>query len=418
VTRIELQRSSSSATFVTSRSIAGSRSGIRNVAFDRRLSFGNFEDFGEIHFATFLIPVEAAAKRGASLCIRRDNASRKGDFMSIRAFFTAWLIAFAAAGVSHGSVGPVAIASCRGWGCTGIIASGSDHYFKSHRYNSNGSDSASLYRTTKSGGGEIPLYQVVDYRSGSYYLGKPVYVHSMLRDSVSYAYFVANREDSDVQSSRIKRVPLSGGSADDLGAAPEFIGVADFITDRSSRLFWADRFGIRSMAITGGAIQTLILFPNTAPWASQIAFQGGYVYYTFGQEIRRVPSGGGTSATVLTAPGDITDLYVHAPMGMTPVLYWGETGGAVRSVDAGGSVYTHQEPTGKRALSVGFDGTRVLWIECDPERYFCYVKAKTGSSQPVTVAYEDSPATNLVWDSTSMYWTNFANEGAIKKYIH
>lgn len=296
-------------------------------------------------------------------------------------------------------------------GCTGLIASGNTLYFTSYQYDANGPDSASLYRTTKSGGSEVLLYQEVGDRPGVYYFGKPVYVNSGSRYS-SYAYFAAN--DYGVQSSLIKRVPLTGGTAVVLGYAPEYIGDADFVTD-GSRLFWADRYGIRSMPIAGGAIQTLISFPNNAASPYQIALHAGSVYYTFGNQIRRVPKAGGTSSTLLAAPGYITDLYVHAPTGVAPVLFWGEAGGAVRSLNAWGFQYTHQEPTGRWPVSVGFDGTRVLWIDCDLEHFFCYVKTK-GSGEAVTVAYEGSPANNLQWDASSMYWTNY--DGSIKKYIH
>jgi hypothetical protein len=305
------------------------------------------------------------------------------------------------------------IASCRGWGCTGLIANGSTLLFTSYQADPGRPDSASFYRTTKNGGGESLLYQEAGDRPGIYFFGKPVYVNSMLRDVPSNGYFAANYNDFGVPTSQIKRVSLAGGPAVVLANAPQYIGVQDFVTD-GARLFWADRYGLRSMSVAGGAIQTLVAFPEMAP--SQLALVGNLVYFSFGNQIRRVEKTGGAATIVTTAPDVINDLYVYAPQGMAPELYWGEANGAVRCLDAWGFQRTFQDAMNGRQISaVGFDGSRVLWIDCGTEGFTCVVKAKQGAAEAVVVADEASPATNLVWDSSSMYWTNSTS---IRRYVH
>jgi hypothetical protein len=327
--------------------------------------------------------------------------------------WAASLIAFSGASDSAQAGTLSTIASCLGWGCTGLIANASTLLFTSYQADPGRPDSASFYRTTKNGGGEVLLYQETGDRSGIYYFGKPAYANSTLRDVPSNGYFAANYNDFGVPTSQIKRVSLAGGPAVVLATAPQFIGVQDFRTD-GARLFWADRYGLRSMSVTGGAIQTLVAFPDMAP--SQLALSGNLLYFSFGNQIRRIPKTGGVSVIVTTAPDIITDLYVYGPQWMAPELYWGEANGGVRSLDAWGFQHTFQDSMNDRQISdVGFDGNRVLWIDCEKEGFTCVVKAKQGAAEAVQVAFEDSPATNLVWDSTSMYWTNSTS---IRRYVH
>ena len=294
---------------------------------------------------------------------------------------------------------PKTVAYCNQ--CTGFSASTGNLYFTSFYRDEFGPDSASFYRTSKNGpaGSEGLVYQESQPGIGSF--GRPVWASV---NGVYYGYFSASYNNSGVHTYQLKRVPLGGGGAVILAYLPSFI--TSLATD-GSRLFWSDSIGIRSMPMGGGLMQTLL----SASGPIRFVLGGNYIYYSTGFDINRLPKTGGAPAPVAKAPNFVTALYVNADT----AIFWGEQGGAVRSLGAGG-IQTHQvSASGRSATSVGFDGTRVLWIECTQPGYSsCSVKTKTGSSPPVTV-FNGGTAGNLQWDASSMYWSDVAS---IKKYLH
>ena len=197
-----------------------------------------------------------------------------------------------------------------------------------------------------------------------------------------------------------------------LAQSPKYIGVGDLATDGST-LFWADAGGIRSMPINGGAVNTLL----SSTSVSHINLDPNYLYYSSGAHISRMPKGGGAAVPVFLAPAHVAALYVWTANRSYSVVFWGEQGGAVRSVGSfGNSLYTWQNPIpGRDVTSVGYDGTRALWIDCaEPGNPQCTVRVQSGGIQPTTVE-AGVGATHLQWDATSMYWIG---SPGIQRYIY
>ena len=227
-------------------------------------------------------------------------------------------------------------------------------YWTSHYINEFGPSAATVYRASKSTapGQEQALY--TEYANGWFYFGDLTYAYTY----DWHAYFVANYPSSNV--SQIKRVPLAGGNAVTLATSPGFVGLRDIATD-GSYLYWADTKGLQKMAITGGAVKTLVAGYNV----SSVAVDATRVYYSDGQWLRNVNKTGGNPK--VSAGGSTTVTSMHLHQGSTgSTIYWAEQNAAVRSVaTSGGWITTHQAPIGgRRASSVSFDGTRVLWTDC------------------------------------------------------
>ena len=132
-----------------------------------------------------------------------------------------------------------------------------------------------------------------------------------------------------------------------------------------------------------------------------------FVYYGEGPRIRRVRKTGGPREIIFTAANTITALYVTAPAsGPTGTVYWGELGGAVRSMPVtGGATTTYRQPsTGRTVASVGFDGSRVLWIDCQASGLTPCAVRKRQNGTTTTVSSGVPHAGHLQWDATTMYW--------------
>jgi surface antigen len=169
-----------------------------------------------------------------------------------------------------------------------------------------------------------------------------------------YGYFVANYPLQHV--SRIKRVPLTGGTAVVLATSPVAIGTRDLVTDGSS-LYWADAGGIRKMAINGGTVQTLASGGTFA----HLGLAGSSLYYSSGNNILSVPASGGASTTVVSTPSAITALY---PPTTANGLLWAEANGSVTSLE-GDIYYEFQDPVaGASVTSVSVAGNYVVWADC------------------------------------------------------
>lgn len=313
---------------------------------------------------------------------------------------------------------------------SGLVSSTGNLYWTSSAIDEFGPDSATVWRASKSNtpGSEVALYTESGDRTGAYFFGSIVWA---LEDTY-YGYFSANYNDNGQPTSQIKRVPLAGGPATVLADSPAYIGIRDIVTDASS-LYWADAGGIRKLSLTAnvnpfpigvgakvavrriapGVVVTLAATTTT----SHVGLDANYVYFEQGATIQRVPKSGGAVSTVVAAAANVTAFYVDPS---TEYIYWGEQGGGIRRQPAsGGSTFTYQLPmVGHDAISVGFDGTRILWIDCtEPGNGTCYVRAYLGGGNVLTTnigSYSVGSA-HLQWDSTSVYW---GDASGLKKYVY
>jgi hypothetical protein len=303
---------------------------------------------------------------------------------------------------------------------TGLRSSTGNLYYTSV---TNGGDilapNPSVWRTGKTStpGSEFLLYQETTS------IGDPAYFGSITWALVGgsyYAYFVANYGVlGSGGRSLIKQIPLAGlsSTATVLNTSPvnlPYIGNNDLETDGTS-LYWTDANGLEKMPIGGGAVATIVagsLGPRLSLSGSTVYFSEGAGIYEFYRQ-RLV----NYVMHVAQAPATVTSLYYDAP---SNTLYWGESGGGVRRAVAllGSTQFTFQTPTtGHTIPDVGFDGTNVLWLDCDPAAfppgYGCEVQSYTGGTL-TTVQSNGNGSPTLQWDSTSMYWGDWELYG----YVH
>jgi hypothetical protein len=178
------------------------------------------------------------------------------------------------------------------------------------------------------------------------------------------------------------------------------------------------------MPIGGGAVTTLVSDTNIG----SVGLDWARVYYSSGKEIRSVSKppvrGPGSVAlpiprTHIVAQSSITSMYVHRRLTIpasSPVLYWGEQNGSVKSAYAGGGgPAVIQGPiAGRRAWSVSFDGARVLWTDCAyPNGNGCLVRKREGATTTI-VDSGGVGAGNVQGDASAMFWS----DGALKKAGH
>lgn len=220
-----------------------------------------------------------------------------------------------------------------------------------------------------------------------------------------YGFFIVNST-----SSRIKRIPLAGGSATTIATNLPLGGGRDLKTD-GVHLYWSDSGGIRRVALGGGAVSTLFSGP-----AGAIDLDANYVYFTTATSIRRVPKAGGAVTSQANAPDGVTAFYVHWSLGQT-TLYWGDARGVVKSRVVGAAVTTtHQTFTNNtRINAVGYDGTRILWIDCTLPSTYCRVRQRVGGTTTTIVETAGSGSRYMVWDATQVFWSG---GGQLKKFVH
>jgi hypothetical protein len=182
-----------------------------------------------------------------------------------------------------------------------------------------------------------------------------------------YAYFVTNYPSRGI--SRIKRVPLSGGTEKTLVTSPATIGSRNLVND-GSYLYWADAGGIRKMPIGGGRVTTLA---SGATFA-HLGLGSAHVFYSSGARILTVAKSGGSPRPFVTAGSNIRALYVLAqgPNAFDDTVYWGEADGAVMSYPSvTGHPFQYQAPaSGVSVTSVTLSDTSlvtlIMWGECTP----------------------------------------------------
>jgi hypothetical protein len=303
--------------------------------------------------------------------------------------------------------GPSLVAYCSV--CGGLVSSTGNLYFTNFGINEFGPSSASFYRTGKysTPGSEGLLYS--ELGPAYFDFGNVVWAYV---GGNYYGYFVANYDRSGIRISEIKRVPLGGGPPVMLAQSPAYIGVGDLATDGST-LFWADAGGIRSMSINGGTIRTLV----SSTSISHLSLDPNYIYYSEGVRLHRISKTGGSDTVIFSTVANITALYAWTASPNYSIIFWGEQGGAVRSVGfVGNSPYTWQNPiSGRDVTSVGYDGMHALWIDCsEPGNSQCNVSVQSGGIHPTTVN-AGVGASHLQWDAKSMYWIGGPG---IQRYVY
>jgi surface antigen len=256
----------------------------------------------------------------------------------------------------------------------------------------NGVSQSDVYRASK---GNVPGQESILYQE-SQPASNPVDLEAITYANVGgnwYGYFVANYP-ADAES-QIMRVPLAGGSAVVLATSPAVIGNRDLVTD-GSYLYWADEGGIRKMAIGGGGIQTLVSGTTYA----HLGLNGSELYYSSADSIVAVPTSGGWSIALQTAPTAITALY--PPTATNGNVYAGEANGSVfRFAAPFGSPYQLQAPsTGVSITSVSVAGNYILWGERFPEGY----KVEGYDNGNILSVPTSGPAVDVQGDAGAWYW--------------
>lgn len=224
-------------------------------------------------------------------------------------------------------------------------------------------------------------------------------------------FFVYNYSDDGFPGTYILQMSSAGGARQVIGAS-NYVAGNDLKTD-GTNVFWSDSQFVWRVPVGGGGTIATVVQTSSAV----VGLDSTFVYYADGPVIRRVRKTGGARETIFTAANPITALYVTAPAsGPTGTVYWGEQGGAIRSVPAfGGTATTYQDSSsGRTATAVGFDGSRVLWIDCQTDRTQCAVR-KSEAGVTTTVSTGIDRAGHLQWDDTRMYW---GQTGHLMQFVH
>jgi hypothetical protein len=211
--------------------------------------------------------------------------------------------------------------------------------------------------------------------------------------------------------SKIKRVPLAGGSAVTLATSPAYIGLRDIDTDGTS-LYWADAGGLRKMPIGGGPVSTL----DAKKSISVFGLDATRVIYANGERILSVAKAGGQPNSHHLARARITAMDVVE--GSDGKVYWGQEDGTVTSgqVKSDGIFLdpAYQTLAGWRPVrSVAFDGSRVLWADCTTSGTNCIVR-KWENVRKVLPSSGTVGVDNVLGDATAMFWS----DNQPKRYVH
>ncbi len=272
---------------------------------------------------------------------------------------------------------------------------------------------SAVLRTAKTSvpGNEIVLYSEQHTPTMNIVFGDIVFANA----GGFFGYFTATYINTDGSSaSEIKRIPLSGGAAVVLARLPAQATALSLWTDGTS-LFWSDIAGIRRMQITGGAITKLVASPNIS---LAVPDSGGNIIFVVGNGgVRKVSTFAGDAVVSLfDTTNKITVLYA------TPTqLYWGTGAGAVHSrPNAISGVDTEYQPAlgARPVVSVGFDGTRVLWADCGaPGNFDCIVRKREPGASTNTIVQNIGRVgiSHLQWDASSMYWHDLST---VRRFVH
>ena len=240
----------------------------------------------------------------------------------------------------------------------GLILSTGNLYFTSHDGNT-----AIVWRAAQSSspGQEFVLWSEPVARFGDIVFAQV--------DGIWWGYFF--KFATTTGSISIRRVPLTGGPAIDIGPQIENVDVANshrnLVTD-GVNLYWQDYVSVRKTPIRGGAVTVLDATSPNTPTAG-LALQNGNVIYASVAHIIHVPTSGAITSplvrTIATASSRVTAL--HA---VSNGVYWGEQSGAIR-LKVGSTTTTLPSTMGLVPTSIssnGFTaGAAQAWTQCNSQ---------------------------------------------------
>jgi len=278
----------------------------------------------------------------------------------------------------------------------GLILSTANLYFTSHDGNT-----AIVWRTAQSSspGQEFVLWSEPDARFGDIVFAQV--------DGIWWGYFF--KSSMIERSIWIKRVPLDGGAAIDIGPQIANVDVANshrnLVTD-GVNLYWQDDVSVRKMPIRGGAVTVLDATSPNTPTAG-IALQNGSVIYASVAHIIHVPTSGAITSplvrTIVTTSSRVTAL--HA---VSNGIYWGEQSGAVR-LKVGSTTTTLQSTMGFVPTSIstnGFTaGGALAWTQCDSQS--CQLDFNSGVSHLLMQIDADALGVTVT-SSGNVFWGDAA----------
>jgi hypothetical protein len=180
-----------------------------------------------------------------------------------------------------------------------------------------------------------------------------------------------------LDGSFIKKIPLGGGQAEKLANTSGLLDdlsltVQDITTDGTS-VYWTTAGGpsapaVRKVSVSGGAVTIIgtgggFVNPQDCYW--RIAVRGGFVYWSSGGTsggvscaVNRVPTGGGTVATVVDYPylADFTvdDSYVYFSDGSSNY--------AIHKVPLGGGAISLVSSSAAGWVMTNY-GSRLYWVD-------------------------------------------------------
>ena len=205
---------------------------------------------------------------------------------------------------------------------------------------------------------------------------------------------------------RIKSVSIAGG-------VPETLATGDFyvsgIASDGERVYWTEDplATVRSVGVTGGEVQTLATGSGVS---GLIRVSGGYVYWTEGfDRILRLPKGGGTVETVAAQLPFLSDLAVDA----SGVFFSEQDSGLIRSTPlAGGSFALIGTGLPFSWNIIALDAHDVYWIDQSD----LWRAGKAGGPQVRVSSQLDSDAAfpnGVVSDGSFVYWSE-VNGGTLR----
>jgi hypothetical protein len=281
---------------------------------------------------------------------------------------------------------------------TGLIASTGNLYWTSTAVDEFGADVSTVWRAGKYNvpGNETALWREYgDDRS----FGDIVFANP----GTFYGYFVAHYRTQAGMVSRIKRVPLAGGSAVVIANSPA-AHARDLRTDGTT-LYWIDDGGIRSVPLAGGAVRTLY----ADAFVGRISLDQNFVY--FGEEylVMRIPKAGGAPQFFASTDGRVSALYVDSA---SQWVFWGDKEGGVygRPARLGEWTRTYQPPTpGREVKEVGWANGE-LWVDClQPGNTSCRIRWINNPSYVIDLVTGPVGIAHLQWDPGAnippkLYW--------------
>jgi hypothetical protein len=253
---------------------------------------------------------------------------------------------------------------------------------------------------------------------------------------------------TDPQAHGVYKVPISGGPSTLLAGASTSTPV-DVAVD-STRVYWTDQsmYALMAVPIAGGTATTL--YSGTNSFVRGLAVNSTNVYWTSFSQLLSQPTGGGATATVVSA-GDVLD-QLTSPQGIaldsanayyfdwssrtvnkvplgggsaTPLataydptcvatdgtnVYWTDTfNGTVMRVPVAGGSATTLAGQSSYPMGLAVDNANVYWAD---QNGYAILKVPVGGGAPVTIAKTPAGVYGVAVDSTSVYWTE---GGAVMK---